>query len=184
MLFSLRFFLGFLRNPLRNASVVPSSRFLTRKMLDGLDFSKISTVVELGPGTGVFTREILRRARPGTKVLLVELNTDFAAALAREFGDRVFVENASAADFEALLAKRGLGRADLVVSGLGLPAMPVQIRESILSAVARQVGAGAEFRMFTYVLGTLRKLAPNTRFRRLSGTWLNLPPASVVTIEI
>ena len=181
-MFSLRFFVGFLKNPLRNASVIPSSRFLARAMLDGLDFSKISSVVELGPGTGVFTREVLRRVAPGAKVVLVELNPDFARALAAEFGSRVAVENASAADLDAILAKHGVAAPGLIVCGLGLPSIPPAPRGEIMAAVARAGAAGSEFRMFSYVPGVIEKLFPSVALRRVAKVWRNFPPATVLAL--
>ena len=39
-------------------SMTPSSRFLMDKMLKNIDFKKSKLIVELGPGTGVFTEKI------------------------------------------------------------------------------------------------------------------------------
>ena len=42
-------------------AITPSSKFLMKKMLSKIDFSKNVFLIELGPGTGVFTTEILSR---------------------------------------------------------------------------------------------------------------------------
>ncbi|MGB1453174.1 MAG: rRNA adenine N-6-methyltransferase family protein, partial [Crocinitomicaceae bacterium] len=55
-------------------SVVPSSKFLSKKMLDHLDFSSAEFVVELGPGTGVFTDRIIEKLGKDTTLLVIELN--------------------------------------------------------------------------------------------------------------
>ena len=53
---------GYLRRfvaaPAQIGSVAPSSPFLTRAMLRGIDWSRMRTIVELGAGTGVFTAAI------------------------------------------------------------------------------------------------------------------------------
>jgi phospholipid N-methyltransferase len=54
------FFRRFLRNPRGVASLVPSSRFLTAAMFAGLPLSDGDVIVEFGPGTGAFTREVRR----------------------------------------------------------------------------------------------------------------------------
>ena len=45
------FLVNFIKHPLRNASVAPSSRIAARNMLCGLDLEHLEYVVELGPGT-------------------------------------------------------------------------------------------------------------------------------------
>ena len=60
-------------------SVLPSSRFLSSKMLAPIDFSKSKVVVELGPGTGVFTKALLKAMPQDSQLLVIELNEAFAA---------------------------------------------------------------------------------------------------------
>ena len=75
----------FLKNFLKNwkevGSITPSSRFLTKKMLESIDFSKADTIVELGPGTGVFTKEILIRMKSNAKLIILETNHQFSENL-------------------------------------------------------------------------------------------------------
>ena len=54
-------------------SVVPSSKFLSKKMLDHLNFKKAKLVVELGPGTGVFTQRIIEKLDRESTLLVIEL---------------------------------------------------------------------------------------------------------------
>ena len=58
-------------------SVVPSSKFLSRKMLDHLNFKSAKLVVELGPGTGVFTERIIEKLGKDCTLLIIELNDKF-----------------------------------------------------------------------------------------------------------
>jgi phospholipid N-methyltransferase len=45
------FFKKFIRQPKINASIMPSSPMLAQAMIDGIDFSRIKTIIEFGPGT-------------------------------------------------------------------------------------------------------------------------------------
>ncbi len=74
-------------------------------------------VVELGPGTGSFTRAIQDRLGGRGRHLAVELNPRWAELLAARHPG-VDVVRADARTLPGLLAQRGLGRADAVVSGL------------------------------------------------------------------
>ena len=40
-------------------AVAPSSKYLTKKMLGGLELVNADVVIELGPGTGVFTERLI-----------------------------------------------------------------------------------------------------------------------------
>ena len=55
------FITQFLKESKMVGSVRPSSRFLMEKMLQNIDFENSKIIVELGPGTGVFTYEILKK---------------------------------------------------------------------------------------------------------------------------
>gem|GEM_PF-2252070 len=45
------FFKKFVTQPTINASIIPSSPRLAQAMIDGIDFSRIKTIIEFGPGT-------------------------------------------------------------------------------------------------------------------------------------
>ena len=55
----------FVRHPRQVASVVPSSRFLERRIVEAAGIRSAKVVVELGPGTGGTTRAILRSPAHG-----------------------------------------------------------------------------------------------------------------------
>ena len=65
------------------------------RILDAADIAPGDAVVEVGPGLGVLTRGLLDR---GARVTAVELDDEFAAALARSFAghDRVRIVHADA----------------------------------------------------------------------------------------
>ena len=50
---------AFLAYPVRTGAIAPSSRFLAARMIEDMRLSEAGVVVELGPGTGAFTRAIL-----------------------------------------------------------------------------------------------------------------------------
>ncbi len=68
------FFLQAIKHPLSVGAVAPSSQNLSKLMLDHADLPAASGVVELGPGTGVFTREILAQLESGVPFIGIEQN--------------------------------------------------------------------------------------------------------------
>ena len=58
------FFQEFLKHPLQIGSVIPSSRFLERRIVAAAGAASAEVIIELGPGTGGVTRAILRAMSP------------------------------------------------------------------------------------------------------------------------
>jgi phospholipid N-methyltransferase len=56
---------NFFRHPRMLGSIVPSSRFLIKQLLEPINFGRARVIVEYGPGVGVITAELLRHMRPG-----------------------------------------------------------------------------------------------------------------------
>src|SRR3954464_15083380 len=63
-------------------ALLPSSRFLARALAAPLSASRPPwRILEVGPGTGSVTREVLRRLQPGDQFDAVELNGHFVQRL-------------------------------------------------------------------------------------------------------
>ena len=60
----------FIKQPKVNASITPSSKRAARAMIKDIDLSKMKFVVELGPGTGVFTDILAKRLTQTVKFYL------------------------------------------------------------------------------------------------------------------
>ncbi|MSU55942.1 MAG: methyltransferase domain-containing protein [Candidatus Taylorbacteria bacterium] len=168
-------------HPMRNASIVPSSAKAAEAMVAGIDFTKIRTVVELGPGTGVFTEELLKRCILGTKVVLVEIEEKYVALLQERFGDKVIVEHASVADLETLIGKHG-GRVDLIVSGL--PVLIPSVTETLLVSIKRHTERGTIYRFFSYVPPLVKRVYRGLPVQKIAFVLLNLPPLWVYELSV
>ncbi|WP_223167659.1 class I SAM-dependent methyltransferase [Nonomuraea sp. SYSU D8015] len=112
-----RFLWEFVKSPLRTASVVPSSVWLAERMVVGVPERGHPVVVELGAGTGAFTSAIQRRLAGRGRHVVVELNERFAAGIAQAYPS-VEVVCDDVTRLPELLAERGIGPVDVMVSGL------------------------------------------------------------------
>lgn len=181
------FFGQFLRAPATVGAFAPSSRRLAASVCTPVPERGEPTVVELGPGTGPFTEEIQRRLGGRGHHLAVELNASMADLLTRRF-PAVDVVHGDAADLTSLLTDRGLGRADVVVSGLPWAAFPAAVQRRLLGAVCAAMSPAAAFTTFSYVhaipLGSARRFRAllAERFEEVVPSrtvWRNAPPAFV-----
>ncbi|MEO6222213.1 MAG: methyltransferase domain-containing protein [Vicinamibacterales bacterium] len=179
----------FVRSPRTVGAVAPSSRALAEEMVQALDLSGPTMVVELGPGTGVVTRAIADRLGPDAHALAIDIEPAFVAAIARRF-PRVEAVCASAADLPALLRERGLFPAHHIISGLPFASLATEVTTTILDAVEEALEHGGTFTTFQYLNGYPTPLAKSFRramSERMGTTpsrrvvWRNFPPAFVLT---
>ncbi len=179
-------FLGeWLRDPVRTASVTPSGRQLARLMVAALP-AGARRVVEIGAGTGVFTRAPLAAGIVPQDLVVVEINPHLADFLRRRFAG-VNVVCADAQRLEPLLAGMGLGGPDTcmdaVVSGLGLLSMHAEMRCAIVRAAFAVLAPHGCLVQFTYgprsPVRRRERDALGLTVERRGFALRNLPPATV-----
>jgi phosphatidylethanolamine/phosphatidyl-N-methylethanolamine N-methyltransferase len=140
----------YLRNPFGTGAVAPSGRQLAKLMVAKLAPQRSEIIVELGPGTGSFTRELLAQGVEPANLILVEFNKDFIKFLKREFPDLRVVEG-PAQDLPRLLKTLGQGSVRKIISGIPLRSMkPAECRQIAL-AVAAVLEPGGMFVQFSYL---------------------------------
>lgn len=176
----LQFFKGFLRNPRQVGSVIPSSPFLIRNLINRADISSTRTVVELGPGTGVVTREMLGAMPQDSRLIAMEIDEGFACLLERHIPDpRLVVVRDSAEHLERAIRASGAQRADVIVSGIPFSTLDRVVLRSTLQAVSRALMPGGRFVAYQFRDHVRRMAEPVLgRAEVYSGLW-NLPPMRI-----
>src|SRR3954463_9642350 len=145
----LLFWRRYLERPLGIGAIAPSSRALARAMVEALAPAPGDTVVELGPGTGVFTRALLERVIEREKLVLIESDEAFAEHLERGFPG-IEVIRGDARELPRLLASRSIGQVTRLLSGLPLRSMPENVRREIAAAMTAALSSGGRLVQFTY----------------------------------
>lgn len=103
----------------RIASITPSSTFAAKKLCSKIDFTKDNTIIECGPGNGIFSFHILRQMSLDSKLLLVETNMGFANSLKQEMNDsRVDIFHENAINMQLVISDCGIQNVDYVILGI------------------------------------------------------------------
>lgn len=177
------FFRAWLSAPLRVASVTPSGRALSSLMTAEIS-TQTGTVIELGPGTGVFTEALLQRGFAEENLVLVEYGAEFANQLSDRFPAAKTVRM-DAAQLRKLPLHASVP-VGAVVSGLPLLSMPLRKVLAILEGAFSHLRHGGAFYQFTYgprcpiARPLLDRLDLKATY--VGGTFANIPPAAVYRI--
>jgi phosphatidylethanolamine/phosphatidyl-N-methylethanolamine N-methyltransferase len=131
-------------------------------------------ILEVGPGTGAVTRQIVSRLRVDDRLDLVERNSEFVACLSRRIAED--------AGFQAAASRIKLHHAgveelsetepyDVIVSGLPLNNFSVEFVSQILAKLRRLLAAGGTLSFFEYIAVRQAKaiLSKPAERRRLRG---------------
>jgi len=179
----LSFILQYVTAPRSVGAVAPSSRYLAQKMMRTIDFETARCIVEFGPGTGVFTQEILRRRRLGTVVITIERNADFCAQLRKKFAaeQELHIIEGSAEKIGEYLKSLGFDHADYVVSGIPFATLPAKASTAILTQAKNHLHKNGRFITFQYSMLRKGLIGRYFNFMEIAREWRNLPPAYVLS---
>lgn len=181
----LEFFQAWLKNPLRVGAIAPSGRALANLITSEIS-RDTGPVIELGPGTGAFTRALITRGVREEDLALIEFGSEFAAALQLRY-PRAQTLLLDATRLRTAHLFNG-DSAGAVISGLPLLSMPPRKVIAILIGAFRSMRPDGAFYQFTY--GPRCPVPPRLlehlglEAKRIGGTFANLPPAAVYRLRL
>lgn len=116
------------------AAIAPASNFLVERVCRWIDFSETCTVVEYGPGNGVFSEHILERMDADSTLLMIETNENFVDMLEDRWGDdpRVIIVEDMAQNVEDIMQAHDIDVADYVVSGIPFSFLDADVKKELL----------------------------------------------------
>jgi phospholipid N-methyltransferase len=136
MISHLIFIQEFLKHPFQIGSIIPSSRFLERRIVEATGAASANVIIELGPGTGGITRAILQAMPHQAKLLSIEINPRFNALVSRIGDKRLTAHLGSASELREIISKYNLDPPNAIVSGIPFSTMSRSAGSQILEAVS------------------------------------------------
>lgn len=142
------------------------------------DFPHAQYVVELGPGTGVFTQEILSRIPDTAKVITIESNEDFVRRLNERFDDdRLTVVHGDAAMIKDIVSSHWQDEVDVVLSSLPLTVIPEPAKSRIMNGSFDVLRKEGEYLQYQYSMNAANKLKELYGNLQVKKEPRNIPPA-------
>ena len=175
----LAFLKGFLREPKGVGSVIPSSRFLERKMVRTAGVAQAESVIELGPGTGGTTRAILAAMPESATLLAIELDPMFADHVRTIDDRRLIVHQGSAENLAELIAAHRLRAPNAILSGIPFSTMPEDVGTRIIEAIRDVLAPGGCFVAYQFRGAVADRARPILGEPEVSPEFLNIPPMRV-----
>jgi phospholipid N-methyltransferase len=182
---ALLFARNFFRHPRMLGSIVPSSRFLIRQLLEPINWGRARVIVEYGPGVGGITLEVLRQMRADATLIAIEMNPAFVRHLTDTISDpRLHVVAGSAADVDTMLRRLGLTRADYIISGIPFSTIPPVERERILRKTVAALEPGGAFLLYQFSKRSMEDLKRVFGYVGRRFQPLNLLPAYLFVCQL
>lgn len=181
------FFQEFIFYPKTTGAIAPSSDRLSELITDIAELSEANSVLELGPGTGVFTEKILKKLPKEASFIAIESNENFVAATKLRC-PQATIHHDNALHAKKVLQLHGMSHCDCIISGLPWASFNTQLQNQLLSTVFDILRPGGKFLTFAYSHGMLLPGGISFRgkiefcFSKITTTkpiWLNAPPAFV-----
>ena len=167
----------------QTGAIVPSQRFLVGKMIAPIPETYSGRIIELGAGNGALTVRLARRC-PAAHILACEINP----VLARKTRDnldqagingQVQVVSDSAEHVLSEMRRRGMERADYVLSGIPLGNLPGERVSALVDAICGALASGGMYVQFQYSLIDRKRIRSHFKHLRTVPVLLNIPPAVV-----
>jgi len=153
-----------IQSPIETGTTSASSEKISQLIADSANLPEKKSIVELGPGTGVFTKQIIQRISSGTLFFCLEINEQFVKDT-RSNCPNAIVYHASALDIKKYLLKHNLKHCDCIVSGLPWGLFGLEIQKQLLNEVYDSLESGGKFLAIAYITGLMFK--PGIRFKKL-----------------
>ncbi len=184
---SLNLLKGFKNNIIQTGAIAPSSKTLANYITSISNLYEKRCIVELGSGTGVFTREITKKKNPTSVFFSLEINKYFANKTKNCCPDAQ-IHNDSAENIQTYLKQLEKEECDCVISGLPWSCFSEEYQTNLIEKIYESLENGGEFLTFAYLQSSFlpqgikfKKLLKN-KFKVVMQTktiWNNLPPAFI-----
>lgn len=145
----IRFFKGMMQGPKTVGAIVPTSSVTAKRMASVIDVKSGLPVLELGPGTGVITKQILARGVAPEKIVSVEYSEDFYRRLVADYAGVNFIHG-DAFDLKNILGGFADQTFDCVISAVPMLSFPMEARIQLLEDLLSRIPEGRPVVQITY----------------------------------
>lgn len=179
------FSLEFLKNPIQIGSPFPSSQSFAKLMVDYAKLQSNSTIVELGPGTGSVTNQIIKQMPCDSLFFAIEINEILYKNFKNNYPETI-IYHGTANDIKKYLKMHNRSQVDCIISAIPWATLSIDLQQELFSEIYDVIAPGGTFITIALLIGTFFsrgkkfKQLLDSNFQLVNRTpivWKNLPPA-------
>ncbi len=175
----IEFIKGWIKSPGAVGSIKPTGEIAARYMASLLPIEEGLPVLELGPGTGVITREILKRGVEPNKIVSIEYSKEFYDYLTANIPDVNFI-NGDAFDLSKTLKDVEYKVYAGVIGAIPLLNIPMSQREDVIHESLKLVAPNGPFIQISYGAKPPVPAVPGKfTVEKSDRIFRNIPPAGI-----
>lgn len=174
----------FICNRKEIGSIIPSSPFLAKKVIQKSYIERSSVIIELWAGTWSFTKiifEYLWKNKWNKKVFIIEKDIDLYNLLLKKFPDfKKYIFNFDILELNDFFENKKISKVDLIISGLPFKSLPIDIFLFIVKWFLPQYSKkDTIFVQFSYFKWFYEMLIPYFKKIDIQKCILNIPRAYI-----
>lgn len=173
-----------LQNPRSFGAACPSSPLLARSVAALTPAERGGLIVDLGTGTGIILKELLKQGIPPEQIIGVERSAQLSEYLRRHFAQCQIIEG-DALHLCDLLGEK-CQQINTIICGIPFRTLPDRIVHGIVQQIEEALPKEGLYLQYTYDLSNGKSPFLPHHFKRISSriVWGNLPPARLNLYQI
>lgn len=176
----------FLSDNKQTWAILPSSKFLAKKIINKQDLLSSNIIIELWAWSWVFTKrifELLGKEITNKQILIIEKDPDFYQLLIKKMPTySKYIYNIDLLDINELLEEKWIKNVDLIISWLPFKSLPKELFDFLIfEFLTKHINKGSKFIQFSYFSNFWDSLATFFKNIKVEKCLLNIPSAYIFT---
>ena len=174
-----------IKNFKTSGTIFPCSKTSAKYALKQINLKNANSIAELGCGTGVFTKEIIKQKPKQTKFFAIEINKKLANQARKKIPNaKIYTD--SAENLDKYLELNNLEKLDIIISTLPGAIFEKQLQEKLLNQIHKNLNENGEFITIAYIIANKLKKGKNfhqllkqkfPNVKKTKPVLKNIPPA-------
>lgn len=176
----LEFLKNFIKNRKEVWAILPSSVFLSKKIVDWNIIEKSEVIIEIWAWTWSFTKEIFKHKLNWKKIIIIEKDINFYKILIKKFPKyKQYIYNIDMLEIDKILSDRWINKIDLLISWIPFKSLPKEIFYIFMDKIIKYFHKDTYFFQFSYFKNTKKKLKKYFKNINITICFLNFPIAFI-----
>jgi len=165
---------------LKVGAIASSSKYVSKNMVNKIDFDKANILIEYGPGKGIITKQLLDLMKKDAILFAFETNENFLEYMTKINDERLIILNADAEEAQNILKNRfKIEQVDYIISTIPFTFFDRRKRRRIIYRSYSMLKEKGKFITSQYSWLIYNLIKNKFSESSIKATLFNLPPAFI-----